>query len=196
MNDAAPGARPTRPTLWTLLLAAVVLAVTIWVGYRIAPHVSRVRIEAWIHAAGPWGPLVLLAVQVLQIVVAPIPGALVPFLAGLMYGPWVGPIVAVVGTALGSVAAYAVGRYAGRPLAVRWVGAGALDRAHAMIGGKRWLALVPLFLFPLSPSDALCIAAGLIGMEWRHILVSVALGRLPKDALVALAGAGLIRLAV
>ena len=193
MDDAPRRARHSTGGILLLLVAAVAV---VWVGFWIAPHVSRARIESWVQAAGVWGPLVLFAVQVLQIVVAPIPGALVPFLAGALYGPWVGTLVAAGGTAVGSVAAFSIGRYAGRPLATRWIGSETLDRAHAMIGGKRWLALVPLFLVPLSPSDALCIAAGLIGLEWRQLLIAVALGRLPKDAAIALAGAGLLRLAV
>lgn len=193
MDDAPRRARLSKTSILLLLIAAVLV---VWIGYRIAPQVSRARIESWARIGGAWGPLVLFAVQVLQIVVAPIPGGLVPFLAGALYGPWVGTLVAAAGTAAGSVAAYGIGRYAGRPLAERWVGSDALDRAHALIGGKRWIALVPLFLVPFSPSDALCLAAGLIGLGWRELLIAVALGRLPKDAAVALAGAGLLRLGV
>ncbi len=186
--------RPSRfPIGATILLAVLVIAVVV-LGFWAAPHLSRARLEAWVHAAGAWGPLVLFCFQVVQIVIPPIPGMLVPFLAGLFYGPWVGLLIAAAGTALGSGAAYGVGRFAGRPLAERWIGDDALGRAHALIGGKRWLALVPLFLVPFSPSDALCVAAGLIGLDGRHFLVAVALGRLPKDSLFALAGAGLIRL--
>jgi uncharacterized membrane protein YdjX (TVP38/TMEM64 family) len=188
----APRRKRPSPAFVLLLLAAA--AGLVWAAFWIAPHVSRARIETWVAAAGAWGPLVLFGVQVLQIVVAPIPGALVPFIAGLLYGPWIGPLVAAGGTAVGSMAAYAIGRYAGRPLASRWAGPEALGRAQLLIGGKRWLALIPLFLLPLSPSDGLCIAAGLIGLSWRQILLAVALGRLPKDAMVALAGAGLLRL--
>jgi uncharacterized membrane protein YdjX (TVP38/TMEM64 family) len=177
----------------TILLVLVVAAVTA-LGVWAAPHLSRARLESWVRAAGAWGPLVLFSLQVVQIVVPPIPGLLVPFVAGVLYGPWIGLIVAGGGTAVGSCAAYGVGRFAGRPLAVRWFGGKSLERAHALIGGRRWLALVPLFLVPFSPSDTLCVVAGLIGLDWRHFLVAVALGRLPKDSLFALAGAGLVRL--
>jgi len=181
-------------TAGQVVLVAAALAAIVAAGYWLAPYVSRERLESWVRAAGAWGPLVLLVFQVAQIVVAPFPGLFVPFLAGLFYGPWLGPAVAAGGTALGSVAAYALGRFAGRPLAARWVGEEPLDRAHRLIGGKRWLALVPLFLVPFSPSDALCIVAGLIGLDWRYFLLAVALGRVPKDAAIALAGAGLLRL--
>lgn len=176
--------------IFLVLLVLVLIALGIWA----APHVSLARLESWVRASGAWGPVVLFSFQVVQILVPPIPGLFVPFLAGLLYGPWIGLLVAGAGTAVGSCAAYGAGRFAGRPLAARWFGGEALDRAHALIGGRRWLALVPLFLVPFSPSDALCVAAGLIGLDWRHFLASVALGRLPKDSLFALAGAGLVRL--
>lgn len=191
MSATRPG---TRVPVFRWILAAAGLAAIVAVGFWATPHFSRERLEGWVAEAGAWGPMVLLLVQVVQIVVAPIPGVLVPFLAGFLYGPWLGPLVAVGGTALGSVAAFAAGRFAGRPLAARWVGEAPLERAHQLIGGKRWLALVPLFLVPFSPADALCIVAGLIGLDWRHFLLAVALGRLPKDAALALAGAGLLRL--
>jgi uncharacterized membrane protein YdjX (TVP38/TMEM64 family) len=53
---------------------------------------------------------------------------------------------------------------------------------------------VPLFLVPLSPSDAICLVSGMIGLDRRHFLLAVVLGRFPKDAALALAGAGLLRL--
>ncbi len=189
----APGRPPRVSARALLLLAALVVALAV-LGIWAAPHVSRARIEAWVRIAGPWGPLVLFCFQVTQIVVPPIPGLFVPFLAGLFYGPWLGVVIAASGTAVGSIGAFALGRFAGRPLAARWFGAESLDRAHALLGGRRWLALVPLFLVPFSPSDALCVVAGLIGLDWRHFVFAVALGRLPKDSLFALAGAGLLRL--
>jgi uncharacterized membrane protein YdjX (TVP38/TMEM64 family) len=176
------------------LPAAAVLALVIAAGFWLAPRVDRVQVERWVAGAGAWGPLVLLLVQVLQIVVAPLPGTLVPLLAGFLYGPWIGPLVAGVGAVLGSAGAYAIGRHAGRPLAVRLVGERPIERAHALIGGRRWIALVPLFLVPLSPSDAICLVAGMIRLEWRHFILAVLLGRFPKDAALALAGAGLLRL--
>ena len=193
----APGRAPrvpSRVSARTIVLLAALVAGLAALGIWAAPHVSLARVEAWVRAAGPWGPLVLFCFQVTQIVVPPIPGLFVPFLAGLFYGPWLGVLIAASGTAVGSAGAFAVGRFAGRPLAVRWFGADSLDRADALLGGRRWLALVPLFLVPFSPSDALCVVAGLAGLDRKHFLIAVALGRLPKDSLFALAGAGLLRL--
>lgn len=193
-DDAAkPIPPPPASKRWsvrTTVLVVLALAALVLAGYLVAPYLGRDRIEGWVRGAGPWGPLVLLAVQAGQILAAPVPGVFVPILAGLIYGPVVGPGVTCVGTLIGATAAYWIGRGGGRPVAERLIGPTALDRAGAAIRGARWVALIPLFLIPLSPADALCFMAGIIGMPWSRFLITVCLGRIPKDALIA-AGAAL-----
>lgn len=179
-----------RPSWRAVLLFAAVAAVIIVAGYALAPLVTRARVEGWVRGAGGWGPYLLLAVQMAQILVAPIPGVFVPLLAGALYGPVVGALVTVAGTLLGSTAAYWIGRGAGRPVAERWIGPVAVEKAHALLRGKRWLALVPIFLVPFSPADAICFAAGILSMPWGSFALAVLLGRVPKDAALAI-GAGL-----
>ena len=152
MSEPAFPPQPVRRFTWTQgFLFAAVLAALVWLGITLAPIFTRERIEALVRGAGAWGPLILLGIQAAQILIAPIPGVFVPLLAGILYGPIVGPLVAAGGTTLGSAAAYTIGGRAGRPLLERWIGAEKLERAHELIGGKRWLALVPLFLVPFSP---------------------------------------------
>jgi len=191
MSESKP--RVPFPWMQTLLLLAAITAL-VWAGFALAPWFTRERATAIIRGAGAWGPLILLAIQVAQILLAPIPGVFVPILSGILYGPIVGPLVASGGTVLGSMVAYWIARVAGRPLVERWVGAKNLDRAHSLIGGKRWLALAALFLVPFSPSDALCFAAGIVDLPPNRFFLAVLLGRLPKDCALALAGAGLLKL--
>lgn len=177
------GAR-VRAVVVVLLLCALLA----WAAVALAPYLSREKIEAWVRGAGAWGPLLLLGIQAGQILAAPVPGFFVPVLAGIMYGPILGPAVTVIGTVIGSIAAYWIGR-SGRPLAERLVGGGSLLKAQNLLRGKRWLALVTLFLLPFSPADALCFVAGIVAMDWKRFLFAVALGRVPKDAVVAAAAA-------
>jgi len=193
--DDPPGGRaqgaPTRRGWWLAALVVAALALGGWFAADwVAPYVTRARLEGWVRAAGAWGPLLLVGAQAAQILVAPIPGVFVPILAGLFYGPVMGPLLTLVGTLLGSSAAYWIGRTAGRALAERWLGAAALERAHSMLQGKRWLALAAMFLVPFSPADALCFMAGILGMAWAPFGAAVLLGRIPKDMLIA-AGAAL-----
>jgi uncharacterized membrane protein YdjX (TVP38/TMEM64 family) len=186
---------PERRFTWLHGLGVVaILAALVWIGIATAPGFTRARLEGYVRGAGVWGPLILLGLQIAQILIAPIPGVFVPIVAGILYGPLVGVLIATVGTMIGSGAAFAIGRRAGMPLLRRWIGAGMVAKAQELVGGKRWLALAPIFLLPFSPSDAICFIAGMIGMKASRFALAVLLGRVPKDAALALAGAGLIRL--
>jgi uncharacterized membrane protein YdjX (TVP38/TMEM64 family) len=180
---------PVRP--WVIVLGVVVLlGITILVAIWAAPWFTRARLESWVRAAGTWGPFLLLGLQALQILAAPIPGVFVPILAGVFYGPVLGPLLTMGGTLVGSAVAYWIGRSAGRAVAERFIGKEALERAHALLAGKRWVALAVIFLIPFSPADSLCFISGIAGMGWGPFTAAVLLGRLPKDILIS-AGAAL-----
>jgi uncharacterized membrane protein YdjX (TVP38/TMEM64 family) len=190
-----PRGTPKRRFGWIhIVVAALVLAALVWIGILAAPYVTRSRLEGLIRSGGAWGPLILLGMQIGQILIAPIPGVFMPILAGVLYGPLLGVLIACAGTMLGSAAAFAIGSRAGMPLLKRWIGGENITKAQDLVGGKRWLALVPIFLLPFSPSDAICFIAGMIGIQPGRFALAVLLGRVPKDAALALAGAGLIRL--
>ncbi|HEY6571918.1 MAG TPA: VTT domain-containing protein [Candidatus Eisenbacteria bacterium] len=194
-EDAPPPSAPNGATnhlRWWLLAVAVValLVVTILFAKWAAPIFTRENLASWVKSAGAWGPLVLLGMQAVQILAAPIPGVFVPILAGMFYGPIVGPLLTMGGTLIGSATAYWIGRLAGRVVAERWIGKPALDKAHDLLHGKRWLALAVIFLIPFSPADALCFVSGIVGMGWGPFTAAVLVGRLPKDVLIA-AGAAL-----
>jgi uncharacterized membrane protein YdjX (TVP38/TMEM64 family) len=194
MDTPAPPPLPTpdpkRFRWWLLALGVVLVVVSTLAAARwAAPIFTREHVGAWVERAGAWGPFVLLGIQALQILAAPIPGLFVPILAGVFYGPVVGPLLTMGGTLVGSACAYWIGRSAGRPVAERWVGKPAIDRAHSMIDGKRWIALAVVFLIPFSPADALCFVSGIIGMRWGLFTAAVLLGRLPKDVLISVSAA-------
>jgi len=183
MTNSAKSGRGLPLRFWLALIAitVVLLALAAW----LAPHISRERVEGWVRAAGPWGPIALMGVQIAQILLAPIPGGFVPILAGALYGPVWGPVLTSVGTIIGSTAAYWIGRSAGHDAVERWVGADALQKAHDVLRGKRWLALVPIFLVPFSPADAICFVAGIASVPWWPFTIAVLVGRLPRDAALA-----------
>jgi uncharacterized membrane protein YdjX (TVP38/TMEM64 family) len=178
-----------HPLLRATILFVGIGAVIGVIGWLLRPHVSHEALKEWVRNAGAWGPLALLGVQAGQIVAAPIPGVFVPLIAGVLYGPLWGSVLTAIGTVIGSTAAFAIGRGAGRKVAERWIGEAALDQAQNAIRGKRWLALIPLFLFPFSPADALCFMSGIAGVGWPQFLMAVLFGRIPKDVVLAVSSA-------
>ena len=186
------GEAPESRSSQILRIAIFVLIVAGLTGLILAfaPHLSRARVHEWAMGAGVWGPLLLIGIQAGQILAAPIPGVFVPVVAGVLYGPVLGPLVTIVGTILGSAGAYWIGQTGGRRIAERLLGRAAVAKASRLLHGRRWMALIPIFLFPFSPADALCFVAGIVDMGWTRFAIAVAIGRIPKDALLA-AAAGL-----
>lgn len=180
---------PRRALLRATLLFVAIGAVIGVLGWILRPHVSHRQLADWVKHAGAWGPVALLGIQAGQILAAPIPGVFVPLIAGVLYGALWGSVLTAIGTAIGSAAAFWIGRGAGRRVAERWIGEEALEQAQVAIRGKRWLALIPLFIFPFSPADALCFMSGIAGVSWPQFLAAVLFGRIPKDVVIAISAA-------
>ena len=71
------------------------LSASTWVIVRYGGHLWKVvtdpeDLQGWVESYGPWGPLVFLGVQVLQIIVFVIPGEVVQAAGGYLFGPWAG----------------------------------------------------------------------------------------------------------
>src|SRR5437660_1626558 len=63
-----------------------------------------------------WGilaPIIFMGMQALQVIVAPIPGELTGILGGYLFGEWAGLLYSTIGLTVGSVAAFAIGRWLG-----------------------------------------------------------------------------------
>ncbi len=137
-------------------------------------HLRAVVIES-----GPWGALVLIGLQVAQILLAPIPGQALGLVGGYLYGPWLGTLINMVGTLIGSGIAIWLARQFGRPLVKRWVPLKSLARLDGLAERRGPATFFLIFLFPFLPDDAACFVAGLSPLPLRELLVLVLFGRLP-----------------
>ena len=88
------------------------------------PHRLRSLILGW----GAWGGLALVGLQILQILLAPMPGQVLGLVGGYLYGPWLGSVFNMTGTLVGSGLAMWLARRFGRPLVERLVSNRWLDR--------------------------------------------------------------------
>ncbi len=79
-------------------------------------------LEEAIERIGWLGPLALVGLNALQIVVAPIPGYVVPIAAGFLYGPVMGSLWGALGLLLGATIAFWLARQYGRPVAEKLAG--------------------------------------------------------------------------
>ena len=113
----------------------------------------------------------------LQVVLLPVPGSVAVAVGVAMFGPLKCAFFSFIGIVLGSVAAFAIGRWVGYK-AVCWiVGQENLDKWLKKLKGKDYLILSLMFLLPLFPDDILCFVAGLSSMTWPYFLIMITVTR-------------------
>lgn len=189
------------PVRW---IVAFVLALTgVWATVRFGPEIGSwwqgvsstmtnpEVFRAWVESLGAWGPAAFFLAQTVQVIVAPVPGALFPPVGSLAFGPWLALGLSLVGMALGSAVVFLVARRWGRPLAVRLVGEDLIHRYQSMMTARGGLLIWVVFLLPLLPDDALCALAGLSGIRFRRFMVIATVGRVPAVAMGVFTMAGL-----
>lgn len=151
------------------------------------------RVVQDVRNAGPAGVLILLGMQFLQVVVAFIPGEVVQVAAGMMYGPWGGAAVVLLGCVISSAFIFFVVHKLGAPfvramIPEKWMGKledfEETDKLDVMV--------FVLFLIPGLPKDVFTYLVPLTDMGMRNFLVLSTVGRIPGILMSTLAADGLM----
>lgn len=181
-----------KPTVLILLLGLIVALVFAVVRLESLWHLfsSREQMEAAVEGAGFWGPLVLIGLQILQVLVAPIPGQVTGFVSGYLYGTALGTFYAMVGATLGFTIVFILSRKFGRPFVEYFVDKKTLKKFDYLAGNKGVFIFFLIFLLPFFPDDLICYIAGLTKIPIRTLIIISFLGRLPSNLVLAFAGAG------
>ena len=112
-----------RRTQILLALGGILIVVAVAVALYRADlgrlFVDRAAFEQFVRDLGAWGPAIIILAQVLQVVMAPIPGQVVGLAAGYLYGLFWGTVLSMIGLVIGTALAVWLTRTLGRPLVER-----------------------------------------------------------------------------
>lgn len=172
--------------LLALVLAFVVATVLI---RRHAAFLTDTRaVRELIRGYGIWAPVVLIVLQAVQVVVAPIPGQVLAVVAGYLFGAWWGTLYNMIGIAIGSTIAFWLSRRYGRAYVETIVHDEALAQFDSVSEDYGRSALFFFFLVPGLPDDILCFAGGLTKIPLWQLIVLAVVGRAPAFFLVNVVG--------
>ena len=150
------------------------------------------RVIGQIQDAGAMGVLILLGLQFLQIVVAFIPGEVTQVAAGMIYGPWFGALVILVGCVVSSSVVYMLVHKLGAPFVHAMVKDEHLHKFKEFErSGKLNIVVFILFLIPGMPKDVFTYLVPLTDMRLRTFLFLTTIGRIPGVLVTTFAAAGL-----
>ncbi len=169
-----------------VILAGILVPFAIW-GERFDAMLSLEGTRAWISHYGKWAGLAGVLLLVADIVL-PVPSTVVMSALGLMYGWFIGGLLAAAGSFLAGMTAYVACRWLGRPAALWLAGENALKQGEQLFARRGgWLVALSRWM-PVLPEAVSCLA-GLVKMNLRTYLVSLTCGSIPVGFAFAAIGA-------
>lgn len=173
----------------TLLVVLILLLGYLFVHYRVYDIFSnREQIIQFIKSFDPYDQFAFMAVQVLQVVIAPIPGEVTGFIGGYLYGPVMGTLYSTIGLTLGSWLAFGLAHFFGLPLVEKFVKPELVQRFDRFMRKKGALYAFILFLIPGFPKDSLCYVIGLSHIPAGTFLLIVIAGRFFWTLMLSMTG--------
>jgi len=165
--------------LLLIILAAASAAIWYWRKPLWNLFGNRETIQAWLAQFGPWAPLATIGLNAAQVLLAPIPGAIIGVTNGYLYGVWLGALYSMAGLALGTALAMGLARRLGRPLVERLVNPARLDRWDRATQRAGPVFFFLIYLVPGLPDDLVCFVVGLSRLPLLQMVGLALLGRLP-----------------
>ena len=128
------------------------------------------RLVEIIRGAGGWSIAVFVLLQILQVVILPLP-ALVCYIPGVViFGPLYATLLASLGVIAGSVINYFLGKVFGKKLVCWIAGKETTDKYAAYFGKKGKVIFLLMQILPFFPDDILCMVAGLTSMNFPYFI--------------------------
>ncbi len=177
----------------TVLVVVVILGVMVYLAW---PYLSILnnpeQTRNLIIGAGAWGPVVYILLQVAQAFIAPIPGQVIGFVGGYLFGTSWGLVYTLIGAGIGFTLIFVLTRKLGRPFVELFIKKELLEKFDHLTEDKGVLVFFLIFLLPAFPDDMICFIAGLTRIKISTlVLISIA-GRLPGYAILSYTGSRLV----
>lgn len=148
-----------------------------------------VEFKKTVDGFGAPGIVTVFFMQVLQVVVALIPGEFIEFFAGTMYGTFGGILLCLAGVVVGQTVVFASVKYFGKDFVEGFAGKGVFERFKFLNDKNKLNMLVfLLFFIPGTPKDLISYAVPFTPMKLRDFLIISLVARVPSIVTSTYAG--------
>lgn len=147
------------------------------------------RLKEFIFSFGAYSFLAFILLQIIQVIVAPIPGGAIEFLGGYLFGVKAGFLYSMIGLTLGSWLAFSLAKIFEKCAVEKFVSPKTMKKFGYLVGHEGIILSFLLFLIPGFPKDALCYILGLTPMHLGIFLIISTIGRIPGTLIATLQGA-------
>lgn len=169
-----------------IAISLIVVIAMIWATIKYGPYITHLvanpdQLKALLSSYGSISILIFMGLQVLQVIIAAIPGDLVQIAGGFVYGTWLGTLYSIIGITIGSVAAFYISRALGLSLLRIFVSKENLEKFSFLINNpKSKVVMFILLLIPGIPKDIFSYIAGITPMNPLTFFILSTTARLPS----------------
>ena len=127
----------------------------------------RIDPTALVQVAGPFSRVAFVLLVIVEVVVAPIPGGVIAFLASAAWGFWQSWPLHYLGNVVGGLLVFWLAKTLGKPFVDRHVDTRRRERIEDWLFGRPWLIWI-VYAVPIFPIDTVSIALGVSAMPRRR----------------------------
>ena len=142
-----------------------------------------------ILAHGSSAPLFFIAVQIIQVVFAPIPGEASGLVGGYIFGTWSCFAYSTIGLTIGSAIAFGGGRLLSSYFTEKFQHTRFYEKFNVLVSRGDYLIPFVLFIIPGFPKDSLSYLLGMSAMPLPVFMFITTVGRMPGTLLLSAQGA-------
>lgn len=180
-----------------IVLLVLLIVIISYISIVYVPDLTKMfsnpsKFRSYLLSFGSHSVLVFCAFQVLQVLIAPIPGELLQVAGGYIYGIWWGTLYSMLGIYSGSIIAFYIARWLGWPLLRVFLPADKMEHLSFLLNSqKSIIGIFIIFLIPGIPKDVLSYVAGATPVNFANFFIAASLGRLPGIFMSAYIGSSL-----
>ena len=174
------GYQKTSKTIFVLYLTISlgVIVYAILFKLNIITTISSVEsLKNYILSLKSKGVYIYILIQAAQVVILPVPAAIICVVGSIIYGPLLGGLYCSISILIGSFISFIIGKTFGYKI-VAWIaGKENTDKYSQIIRKRGAFFLAVAFLLPMFPDDILCLIAGITNMKFKTFAIVTAITR-------------------
>ena len=141
---------------------------------------SPEEVRDYVEEFGAFGPFVVIALIILEVILAPVPGIFVAIGSGYAFGAIKGALYSYIGNVIGTIIAFALSRHFGRPLARKLIKPDKLNYYDRFFRERGIYGLWFAYIFPIFPTDIISFVTGLSSLKFKKFIKIVCVGFIPN----------------
>ena len=171
--------------LINIILAVLFVGLLVFLTIRFGPELTKLvsnpqQFRTYLLSFGPWSAVVFMLFQVIQVVIAVIPGEPVQVAGGYVFGTFLGTVYSTVGITVGYIIVFLAVKLFGYPLVKKFVPEKEFEKFSILINSpKLETTIFLLFLIPGIPKDILVYIAALTPIHPIIFFLIITIARMP-----------------